>query len=192
MTDWPKVGHANELVLDRMTQTREIIEQGLAKRMFKDENEVQIKVRQPLSTLTYRGEKLDAFYESIIAEEVNVKTVTHEPTNTVLDVQDATHAHVSDIVVLDKIITPELRREGLAREVIRHVQSARKAAGLNVDDRIVLGLVTEEAELSRALKEHTDSIALETLANDISENTYAHTSEATIEGAVLTVSLEKA
>src|SRR5690606_25786560 len=80
LTDWPEVGHVNELVLERMAHTREIIEQGLALRMQKSDTEVQIKVRQPLSTLTYRGEQLDEFYESIIAEEVNVKTVAYEST----------------------------------------------------------------------------------------------------------------
>ncbi len=178
LTDWPEVGHANELVLERMTRTREIIEQGLSLRMFKDENEVQIKVRQPLSTLTYGGEPLDEFYESIIAEEVNVKTVTYE--------------QGSPAVVLDKTITPELRREGLAREVIRHVQSARKNAGLNVDDRIKLSLTAKEGELAKAVVEHEAVIAAETLADTVTTDEYAHSSDVTIEGDALTVSLEKA
>ncbi len=192
LTDWPKVGHANELVLDRMTQTREIIEQGLAKRMLKSEDETQIKVRQPLSELTYKGEKLDTFYESIIAEEVNVKKITHQPINTVLEVQDAVQAVTSDTVTLDKTITPELRREGMAREVIRHVQSARKAAGLNVDDRITLGLVVEDEELQKAITEYADSIAAETLATGITQDTYEHESAAAVEGLALSISLQKA
>ena len=77
LTDWPQVGHANQIVLDHMARTRQIIEAGLGLRMQKDENQVQIKVRQPLSRISYAGEKLDAFYESIIAEEVNVKAVEH-------------------------------------------------------------------------------------------------------------------
>lgn len=149
LTDWPQVGHANELVLDRMAQTRQIIETGLGLRMQKSETEVQIKVRQPLSQLTYGGEKLDTFYESIIAEEVNVKVVSHDS---------------NEAVSLDKTITPELRREGLAREVIRHIQSARKSAGLNVDDRIYLHVTTDDHDITQAIQEYKDPIAAETLA----------------------------
>jgi isoleucyl-tRNA synthetase len=177
LTDWPEVGHANELVLDRMARTREIIEQGLGLRMFKDENEAQIKVRQPLSTLTYGGDKLDEFYESIIAEEVNVKTVTHA--------QD-------EAVALDKTITPELRREGLSREIIRHVQAARKNAGLNVDDRIHLSLMTEDADLEQAIGEYADTIASETLTEGMAIKEYAYKADVKIEGAQLTITLEKA
>jgi isoleucyl-tRNA synthetase len=175
LTDWPAVGHANELVLDRMARTREIIEQGLSLRMFKSDAEVQIKVRQPLSKLTYGGEKLDDFYESIIAEEVNVKEVAHGD---------------FEFVSLDKTITPELRREGMAREVIRHVQAARKNAGLNIDDRIKLSLSADEPQLTQAIEEHKEVIVTETLASDITTETYAHASEGTIEGATIALSLE--
>ena len=178
LTDWPEVGHVNELVLDRMARTRDIIEQGLALRMFKDDKEVQIKVRQPLSTLTYSGEQLGEFYESIIAEEVNVKAVVHEGT-------------ASAAVALDKTLTPELRREGMAREVIRHVQSARKNAGLSVDDRIKLSLSSSDDELSKAIAEHEGVITTETLASSIATEVFEHSSDVTIEGASLTISLER-
>jgi isoleucyl-tRNA synthetase len=94
-------------------------------------------------------------------------------------------------VWLNKEITPELRREGLAREVVRHVQSARKNAGLNVDDRISLSLSANEAELEKALEEYKDTIATETLAESSTNDTFEHVSEVTIEGASLTVSLQK-
>ncbi len=179
LTDWPKVGHVDELVLTHMARTREIIEQGLALRMFKDENEQQIKVRQPLAQLMYGGEKLDDFYESIITEEVNVKSIVY------------TSDYAANQVTLDKTITPELHREGLAREVIRHVQAARKDAGLNVDDRIKLSLTTEDDQLSQALAEHKVVIATETLAEEIADSAHTFTSEVHIEGTQLTISLEK-
>jgi len=176
LTDWPEVGHANELVLDRMARTREIIEQGLGLRMQKSDTEAQIKIRQPLSTLTYGGEKLDEFYEVTIAEEVNVKEVRNS----------------GDEVALDKTITPDLRREGLSREVIRHVQAARKNAGLNVDDRITLSLVTGDKELQKAIGEYKEVIMAETLANELTTKSYTYEVEVAIEDTQLSVHLDKA
>jgi len=187
LTDWPEVSRANELVLERMARTRDIIEQGLSLRMYKDEYEAQIKVRQPLATLTYCGEKLDAFYESIIAEEVNVKQVAYEQATEAVSADGTPVVSVS----LDKAITPELRREGLSREVIRHVQAARKNAGLQVDDHIKLSLTTEDADLTEALTEYGHTIAAETLADTFKKADYKHTSTVKVEGIELVVSLEK-
>jgi isoleucyl-tRNA synthetase len=71
-----------------------------------------------------------------------------------------------DTVALDLSITPELRREGLAREVIRLVQDARKADGLEVGDRITLRLAAANPELAAALVEHEQLIASEVLATE--------------------------
>ncbi len=67
-------------------------------------------------------------------------------------------------VQLDTAVTPELRREGLARELISKIQSERKARGLEVDDRIVLDLRTDSPELSAAIEAHAELICAETLA----------------------------
>ncbi|MBR0242360.1 isoleucine--tRNA ligase, partial [Candidatus Saccharibacteria bacterium] len=75
LLDWPKVGIIDAEVLRNMSRARTIIADALALRMQKSDTEDQIKIRQPLSKLTYSGEKLDAFYEQIIADEVNVKEV---------------------------------------------------------------------------------------------------------------------
>ena len=186
LTDWPEVGHANELVLQHMARTREIIEQGLGLRMLKDETQSQIKVRQPLSKLTYTGDKLDDFYESIIAEEVNVKSVVNGPIDD--SVNDDTKTFE---VSLDKNITPELRREGMAREVVRHIQAARKNAGLNVDDRIKLSLEIDDDELQKAISEYTALIMAETLAVSITKDIYAHVSTGAVEGLPLKISIQK-
>ena len=53
------------------------------------------------------------------------------------------------------------------REVIRHVQAARKKAGLNVDDRIILGLESNDSELCKAIDEHMTIIENETLAQKL-------------------------
>jgi isoleucyl-tRNA synthetase len=66
------------------------------------------------------------------------------------------------VVVLDTALTPELVAEGLARDVIRVVQTARREAGLDVADRIELTLDVSP-ELSAALRTHLDVLQSETL-----------------------------
>ena len=66
-------------------------------------------------------------------------------------------------IALDTTLDPELEAEGYARDVIRAVQDARKAAGLHVADRISLTLRVP-AEHVEAVRAHTDLIAAETLA----------------------------
>jgi isoleucyl-tRNA synthetase len=69
-------------------------------------------------------------------------------------------------VLLDTTITDELAREGLARDTIRWVQQERKNAGLEVSDRIDLVITTDE-RAERALLEHRDLVASETLATQL-------------------------
>jgi isoleucyl-tRNA synthetase len=66
-------------------------------------------------------------------------------------------------VALDLEITPELRREGLARELVRAVQDLRKEAGLKVSDRIELA-ISAEGEVAEAVHAHRDYLLGETLA----------------------------
>jgi isoleucyl-tRNA synthetase len=65
-------------------------------------------------------------------------------------------------------LTPALEREGLARDVVRQVQQARKQAGFDVSDHIKLFIgVSHFSELRLAVEEHMDMIAGETLADDV-------------------------
>ena len=177
LLDWTKPEHINELVIDEMTLTRKIIMHGLGSRMAHP----QIKVRQPLSDLIYTGKKLPSFYEDIILEEVNVKKVVNN--------------HPEDktmVVTLSKVITQELKREGIAREIIRHIQNARKQAGLNIDDRIQLTLITDDNELKQAIKNHNKTISDETLATKLSDSgSNKFTIDVKIEDADLKISLQK-
>jgi isoleucyl-tRNA synthetase len=67
-------------------------------------------------------------------------------------------------VVLDTAIDAELRREGIARELVSVLQNARKEAGLDVADRIVVSWSCDDAEVSRAFDDHGAAIAREVLA----------------------------
>ena len=77
----------------------------------------------------------------------------------------------SETVALETVITPELRREGLAREVVRLVQDARKGDGLDVTDRISLRWSTADPELAAAMTEHGAMISGEVLAVDYGPGT---------------------
>jgi isoleucyl-tRNA synthetase len=170
LQDWLPAGHVNELVVKDMEEVREYVTQGLALRAAS-----RLKVRQPLASVTvpHLGEFVN--YEDILTEELNVKAVK-----------------VGQELTIDTELTPELKREGLMREVIRNIQTARKAAGLNVDDRITLALNTEDDELQKAINEHKDTILAETLTTNFVTEQQAHVSEAIVEGSALNVSLQKA
>ena len=71
-----------------------------------------------------------------------------------------------ETVALDLHITDELRRLGLAREVVRAIAEMRKAAGLDISDRIRLRWSTDDPDLTQTLDEHGPYIAGEVLALD--------------------------
>ena len=75
-----------------------------------------------------------------------------------------------ETVALDLEVTPELKQAGLAREVVRTLQEARKNAGLEVSDRITVWLATTDAELADALGKHADEIASEVLATELTQS----------------------
>ena len=167
LKDWLPAGAVNEQVLADMARTRELINNGLSLRMKQDEHQASIKVRQPLQFAAYAGVKLAEYYEQIMAEELNVKEIRWiESLDEHLADYDVTEGVIKpeSWVEINKHLTPELKREGLMREVIRHVQSARKKAGLQVDDRIELGIASSDAEITQAVDVFADTIKAETLA----------------------------
>lgn len=170
LTDWPKVGHINELVIDEMDKVRGYVTEGLSLRAA-----ARIKVRQPLASVIVPslGEFVD--FADILREELNVKAVK-----------------TGKELAIDEVITPELKSEGVAREVIRHIQAARKDAGLNVDDRISLALVTDSGEIKRAITDNEQTITDETLAIELSDTgEKEYKTNVKVEGSDLTISLEK-
>jgi isoleucyl-tRNA synthetase len=70
-------------------------------------------------------------------------------------------------VLLDAAVTAELSAEGLARDVIRAVQQARKDADLDVSDRIALSLIADDAVVA-AVNTHAELIKAETLTLELS------------------------
>jgi isoleucyl-tRNA synthetase len=103
--------------------------------------------------------------------------------------RDGAHA-----VGLDLAIDEDLRREGYARELVHAVQSARRSAGLAVEDRIELWLSGDE-ELVRAAEEHREYLSGETLATALqlrgqpSPSPPAYSERSEIDGRELTIAL---
>ena len=178
LLDWPTGGHVNELLIRDMAFVREIINDGLSQRA-----RAGLKVRQPLESASIRDEKgiLNSEFNEIIKEELNIKEVfTHNRSET-------------DLVVVNLQITPELRREGLSREVIRHIQNSRKQAGLDVDDRIHLQ-ITASGALLEAVQTFEDTIKTETLSPGeliYNESHLPHKFTVKIEDFPLTISIDK-
>ena len=97
-------------------------------------------------------------------------------------------------VAISITITPELKLEGLARDVVRQVQNERKNAKLDLLDKIALHLHTEAAELASAIEAHHSTIATAVQATEWSAAPLgdgAHTATVKIDGHPLTVQLRK-
>ena len=97
-------------------------------------------------------------------------------------------------VVLDTAITPELAAEGIARDVIRAVQQARRDAGLDITDRIRIRLAAEGDDVRHAVETHRRLIMDETLALAIDEAAAAETGDPVPvgDGQSLRIRIEKA
>ena len=187
LKDWLPAGEIDNSMLRDMNALRTAVNDGLSKRASEG-----IKVRQPLASVKLINTisqdtpaEVAQFLIDIAKDELNVKSVEI--------VTDSESEPAQPSVVYDLTITPELKREGLMREIIRHVQSARKQAGLQIDDRIVLSISSDDSEISQAIDAFADVIKSETLAVEL--NSAVDESEkydAKIEGKLVEISLKKA
>ena len=187
LKDWLPAGEIDNSMLRDMNALRTAVNDGLSKRASEG-----IKVRQPLVSVKLINTisqdtpaEVAQFLIDIAKDELNVKSVEI--------VTDSESDSAQPSVVYDLTITPELKREGLMREIVRHVQSARKQAGLQIDDRIVLSISSDDSEISQAIDAFADVIKSETLAVEL--NSVVKESEkydAKIEGKLVEISLKKA
>jgi isoleucyl-tRNA synthetase len=141
---WPEfdTSKIDEEINEKMDKTREVVSRALEAR-----ETAKIPIKQALASLTISGVKLEQEYLDLIADELNVKEVKVEK-----------KAAETLTVELDTNITPELLREGIARELIRKVNNQRKKANLTINDQIVLHLHTNDADINKAFTEHKADI----------------------------------
>jgi isoleucyl-tRNA synthetase len=96
-------------------------------------------------------------------------------------------------VGIDTAITPELRAEGLAREIVRRIQDMRKKAGFNIEDRISTWYQGSE-ELAGVLATWAEYVKSETLSTRLAEGepeAGAYTEEQQVEGLAVTLSVKQ-
>ncbi|MHB1118205.1 MAG: class I tRNA ligase family protein [Minisyncoccota bacterium] len=146
---WPEVKEVNKNILITMAEVRRVVSLALEARA-----KAGIKVRQPLASVTVRGTELNIALASIITDELNVKQVVWS-------------SSLADEVELDTTITPELKREGQFRDLVRTVQELRKKTGLTPADVVTLEVSTNDE--GRALIEaFTAELKKASLLKDIS------------------------
>ncbi len=97
------------------------------------------------------------------------------------------------VVVLDVHVTPELEREGLARDLVRLVQMTRKDADLHIADRIELALAVPD-DFQDAIEAHRDFVCNETLAVDVrfaADGMDGYQGQHTLQGQPITIGVRR-
>lgn len=141
LADWPTAPARtldNELIVD-MQMVRDAAAAALALRAT-----AKIKVRQPLQSLTMKNTALRGKEEllKILCDEVNVKEVLFD-----------SKLAAPEGIALDTTITPQLREEGLIRELTRTIAGLRADAKYQMEDQILLAIECSE-ELGAIMQRH--------------------------------------
>ena len=144
LTDWPEVTTPEVIdreLLTHMEEVRKIVEMGHA---FRKTNTIAVK--QPLAILTVTGGSEDVAADEelvqLIKDELNVEAVKFAP---------------GDILAVDfdTELTDHLIKKGQARELVRSIQEARKAAGCRLDEVVEVILPDWPAEFEKEIKQQT-------------------------------------
>ncbi|MGC9110289.1 MAG: isoleucine--tRNA ligase [candidate division WOR-3 bacterium] len=149
-----------------MKAVRTLVSLGHAAR-----EKAQVRVRQPLARMAVvirNGQPAERFqpYLEIIKDELNIREVLFLKTGETMPAGLVIQTDDDYTVGIDTRLTPELEYEGVARELVRKIQSMRKNAGLQVVDRIVIGIQCP-AKVIEAIQMFGDYIRQETLAQDL-------------------------
>ena len=154
LTDWPEVNKKliDENLLEAMTEVRRLASLVLAKRL-----EAGIRVRQPLAALSIKHQASSIKHNeellNILKDETNVKEIVFD-------------SKIKEEIELDTKITPELKAEGVLRDLTRLVQGLRQDAGYQPKDKIVL-MIESPVELKTILERNKDFLKKEINAHDI-------------------------
>ena len=156
LESWPSFDEKliNPKIHEKMELTREIVKRSLELR----ENS-KIPVRQILQKVVLNGVSLEKEYLDVIARAINVRNVIIE-----------NEKEKELLVDLDTEITLELKLEGIARNLIRHLNNYRKKLKLSTKNRIDLYLTTNDKEILKALDIYKEKIKKVIQADNIFKN----------------------
>lgn len=153
LDSWPS--YSDTLIDVRLSESMTLA-RSVVSRALEEREKAKIAIRQALPKITVRGASLPREYLEIIMDEVNVKEVV---------LADTGAKELS--VELDTTITPELRMEGLARDMTRKINSYRKESRLTIKDRITLFIETDSKELRECIYKHGKEIMRDVQADEI-------------------------
>ena len=94
--------------------------------------------------------------------------------------------------MLDTSLSEELKREGIARDLVRHIQTLRKEEDYRLDERIAVGIFTKQTDILLSISEYGDYIRVETLAESLMiepGESWARTKSVVIDGASVEVAV---
>ncbi len=159
-------------------------------------SEAGIKVRQPLKQLLVKLSSADQRkalqrLSAQVMEEVNVKEVTAIDTLPQESFPSATEGDIT--VMLNTEIPPELATEGMAREIVRRIQTMRRAAGFEITDHIITYYQGDDY-IKQVIAEFSDYIKQETLSDKLTESMPAEdifTASYKLSGHDLTLGIRK-
>jgi len=146
LVDYPSPDKSllDESLIKNMAVVREIAEKGHALR-----KEAAIKLRQPLAKLVYQvKERLNEDFEQILAEELNVKAIEYTKSSSELKVD------------LDTNITPQLAKEGQARDLIRQIQQLRKELNFTLADKTKILAPSWPRDFEEQILKSTASVSI--------------------------------
>jgi isoleucyl-tRNA synthetase len=193
---WPQ---ADTSLVDEQLMEDQRVAMRFSRLVLSARSKAKIPVRQPLGPVPSkpRDEREKRSLEHVkdtVAQNANVETliITSDLTEYLTDyvclAEDAGSG-----VVLDTRITPELRGEWLARELVRRIQTMRKNAGFDIADYIVTYYQGSE-ELCQIMRTHSDYIRQETLSRELVAGpppAGAHVEEQKIAGQAITLAVER-
>lgn len=150
LESWPTANSQQPKVIEEMGEARAIVS-----RIMETREQAGKPVKQALGNviISTPSGKISPELVAVILDEVNIKQAEVKRGDLAVDV--------------DLTMTPELVREGLAREVTRRVNQLRKDAGLTIADRIALKVWSDSAEVETMLKEFSEELKRDTLSSSL-------------------------